>query len=597
MSSSPCNLASMSYNLEILTILIYLVFLVFMGWVFTRFNRNVSDFVRGGAQGSWWLIGASALMSGISAFTFTGNASAVYEAGLTPLIIYVANVSAFLIAGFFVAPWFRQTRAMTTSDILKERFGPEVEQVMSYWGVIMGAITAAIWLWGLATFSAAVFGLPMEAVIIALGLVTILYSSTGGKWAVMATDFVQSLILFPITVLVAGLAVYHAGGISEIFHSFMTPELSEDFRLVKQSGQFEGEKFTWGWICGIFVLQFFTQMNLSQASKYLAVKDGKEARKAAFFAAFMMAVGTFIWFIPPLVARMEFADAVSAVNLKNPSEAAYAVIAMELLPNGLMGLMMVAMFAATMSSMDSGLNTAAGIVVRNIVPPLYRKTTGREPTDQFGLWCGRLVTIGMGGIIILIAVYFSKLENFGLFDSFLIIGSIVGLPTIVPLIYALFVRQMPRWSFFFITLVGMIPSAWSVIDGQLFDTPWTVQQRVFWVFLAGSLAAAFSIICFRRNWGVSEAYRVRIDSFYSRMHTPIDFVKEIGDNKDFSQLRIIGSFCVVSGAFISLLLLLPNGFYGRLGILFVSSFTLFVGFFMRRVAKRLNRTGPPRPGD
>src|SRR5690606_36246991 len=119
-------------TVEYATLIFYFCILVLLGKLFSRFNSNLSDFIRGGAQGSWWLVGTSMLMAGISAFTFTGNASAAYEAGPTFLIIYVANVFSFLIGFWFLGRWMRQTRAYTVPDVLRARFGPKVEQFFAY---------------------------------------------------------------------------------------------------------------------------------------------------------------------------------------------------------------------------------------------------------------------------------------------------------------------------------------------------------------------------------------------------------------------------------------------------------------------------------
>ncbi|MGE9293713.1 MAG: transporter, partial [Puniceicoccales bacterium] len=91
--------------LEYVTLAIYLAVLLALGAYFKKFNRNLSDFVRGGGQGSWWLIGMSILMSGISAFTFTGNASAAFEGGPSLLVIYLANCAGFAMGGLFVGRW------------------------------------------------------------------------------------------------------------------------------------------------------------------------------------------------------------------------------------------------------------------------------------------------------------------------------------------------------------------------------------------------------------------------------------------------------------------------------------------------------------
>src|SRR5690554_4454968 len=131
----------------------YLILLLIVGFAFSRQNRNLSDFVRSGAQGTWWIVGTSMLMSGISAFTFTGNASAAFEGGPTLLIIYLSNCAAFLIAYIWIGPWLRQTRAYTTADIVKDRFGFAVEQFYVYGGMLTQPFHACIQLLALAVFA------------------------------------------------------------------------------------------------------------------------------------------------------------------------------------------------------------------------------------------------------------------------------------------------------------------------------------------------------------------------------------------------------------------------------------------------------------
>ena len=106
--------------IEYITLTVYLILLLVLGAYFSRYNKNLSDFVRGGAQGTWWIVGMSMFISGISAFTFTGNASAAYDAGPTLLVIYLANVVGFALSGLFLGRWFRQTRALTLADIIRD---------------------------------------------------------------------------------------------------------------------------------------------------------------------------------------------------------------------------------------------------------------------------------------------------------------------------------------------------------------------------------------------------------------------------------------------------------------------------------------------
>lgn len=134
-------------HIEYFTLAAYFLLLILIGSIFARFNRNLSDFTRGGAQCSWWLVGTSSLMAGISAFTFTGNGSAAYEAGPTFLVIYLANILGYAIGVLFLARWYRQTRALTSADVVRARFGSGVEQIYIGVSVLQAPFGAAIQLW------------------------------------------------------------------------------------------------------------------------------------------------------------------------------------------------------------------------------------------------------------------------------------------------------------------------------------------------------------------------------------------------------------------------------------------------------------------
>ena len=139
-------------GIEYATILIYFVFLVVIGLWVSKMNTSVRDYVNGGAKATWWMVGTSIFMGGISAFTFTGNASAAYSAGPTFLVIYAANVIGFLLC-MVIGPWFRQTRADTWADVLRERYGVQIEQFSSIIGVVLSPLSAGIQLYALSVFA------------------------------------------------------------------------------------------------------------------------------------------------------------------------------------------------------------------------------------------------------------------------------------------------------------------------------------------------------------------------------------------------------------------------------------------------------------
>jgi Na+/proline symporter len=378
-------------SIEVVTIIVYLLLMLVIGMVVQRMNKDVSDYFRNGCRGQWWLVGASAFMTMFSAWTFTGAAGVAFTAGWSAMIIFIANFIGFMLNFMFLAPWFRQLRATTAPEVIRDRFGFSTQQFYAWASIPTGLFYASLHLYGLAIFSSSVFGLPINAVIIGVGLVVLIYATTGGSWAVMSSDFLQFLILMPMTLLLAFLALKACGGIEGFFDLVKEKNLNTEFQIINSPEQFEGAKFSWLWAIAISTQLIFGANTLNSAPRYFAVKDGREARKAALLAAIMMLLGSVIWFIPPMVGRLLFEDQINAVDITTPAEAAYAITSMKLLPLGMTGLMVVAMFSATMSSMDSDFHQ--GHLPRMVQTP-KQNTTGRQGT--FTTWASVFVDHGRG---------------------------------------------------------------------------------------------------------------------------------------------------------------------------------------------------------
>lgn len=572
-------------TIEYITLGVYLILLLVVGSLFSKMNNNISDFARGGAQGTWWMVGTSMFMGGISAFTFTGNASAAFSSGPTFLVIYVANCVGLGMC-IILGPWFRQTRATTWADIMRERFHVSAEQFSVYISLIIQPVNSATQLYALAIFISVILGLPTPWVIVVLGIIVLFYSTTGGRWAVMATDFVQGLILFALTILMFFLALQKIGGFEAFFAYFKDPRFVDDFKFIKSPEQFADGQFTWKWIIVVFILQLQSYINLGTAGRFLSAKDSFHARWAAAWACFLMIVGTIVWFLPPMVARFLYADAVMSMPMKEPATASYAVIAQQLLPNGLMGLMLASMIAATMSSMDTGLNGSAGVIVNNIVPRL-RKVLGKEPLgDQSSLLLCRIFTVMLGVYIILIGLLLSFQQELALFDAYLMIAAIVGLPLSMPVFLALWIKRL-HWSAYFIIIgTSLIPSVYFVIRSTFYEEQWPIQDRLVWIYGFSLIGIIFSIPVWKF---ASDAYKNQVNAFYEKMHRPVDFAKEIGTSKDSAQYRILGWTTFAIGNMTLLYLFVPNSLQARLQITGLALAILTIGLSLLYFGYRAKR--------
>jgi len=330
--------------------------------------------------------------------------------------------------------------------------------------------------------------------------------------------------------------------------------------------------------------QFVAQTGVFQSVRYFAAKDGREAQKASLFAAGLMAVGSFIWFIPPMTSRLLYSAQVMASHpnpLKAP-ESAYVIASQNLLPAGLIGVMVVAMFSASVSSMDVGLNRNAAMIVRDMLPIFRRLLKLPEWSDTRQIFAGKVATFVLGIAVTAMALFYSQMEELSIFDLLLNVIAFLMLPMLIPMILCLFIKRTASWAVFASMLAGFAPS---FID-MLFDLGLSYQAKGYIVCLFSVVAFFISTRFYERS---PEEYKVRCKEFYKRMHTPVDFEKEVGQSSDSYQLRVIGILSLVTGGLLLFLLLVPNALFGRICILSVCGFILLIGFLMLRAGLKQSR--------
>ena len=360
--------------------------------------------------------------------------------------------------------------------------------------------------------------------------------------------------------------------------------MSRQFRLISPQNSTDGfwvVKYGLTWFLFTGMAQFIAQTGIFQSVRYFAAKDGREARKASLFAAVLMAVGAFIWFIPPMTSRLLYSAQVMASHpnpLKAP-EFAYVIAGQNLLPAGLIGVMIVAMFSASVSSMDVGLNRNAAMLVRDMLPVFRRWLKLPEWNDHRQIAAGKITTFVLGMVVTAMALFYSRLQGLSIFDLFLNIIAFLMLPLLIPTVLCLFIRKTASWAVFASMGAGFIPF---ILD-KLFGWGLSYQAKGFIVALCSLAAYLVSTRFYRSS---PQEYKDRCIEFYSRMSRPVDFEKEVGDASDSYQLKTIGILSMVTGALLFLLLLVPNELFGRLCILSVGGFILLVGLAMLIAAKR-----------
>jgi solute:Na+ symporter, SSS family len=562
----------------------YLLFMVSVGFVFKRFIKNTSDYFRSGGQMVWWIVGAGVFMTSFSAVVFTGMAGKAYDDGPVVLVIFVANAIGFFFNYLYFAPVFRQMRCVTAMQAVRKRFGPVNEQFFTWIQIVTGMLYAAIWLNGLGVVVSAAFNLPLATTIIIAGSVVVLVAALGGSWSTTASEFVQMLLLMPVTLTVACLALIKIGGVG----NFVQQVPSHFWHW----GEVANRNIIILWVVAMLLQKWTNINNLSDAARYLSVKDTRHARKAALLATALFCVGPIIWFIPPMVARITHSPAEMHAlypTLANPQEGGYIVMAKETMPVGMLGLLFSGIFSATMSSMDTGLNRNAGYFVKNFYQVILRpKAREREL-----MLASVITTLLLGFIIIMVGLLFASWKDLTIFRLMVNFGGWVALPITVPLIWGMFIRKAPSWAGWSAVLAGLTSSYLTnryLSPGfvhRFFGLELNPREASDWAQLAGILmnlcVGSAWFLCstiFADERPVEEVERV--DSFFKTMRTPIDFEREEGPGSDNLQTRVMGVLCMVYGGFILLMLLIPQeSWTQRIPIAFCGGCMGFIGLILR----------------
>lgn len=576
---------------EYLVIAGYFLLILGIGFAFTKMAKNsTSDYFRGGGRMLWWMVGSTAFMAQFSAWTFTGAAGKAYTDGFAISLVFFANTFSYFCGWAYFAARFRQMRVDTPTEGIKRRFGRQNETFFSWALIVFSFINAGVWLNALGVFTSAVFDADISVTIIATGLAVLFVSVLSGAWGVVASDFVQTLIVAVVSIACAVVALIKVGGPVALVNNFPS-----DFVM--------GPNMNYGVILvGTFVFflakQLITIMNIHDSFRFLNAKDSKNARKAALLAMVLMAVGSIIWFIPPWASAILYPDAAAAYpELGNKAaDAVYLVFTRNAMPVGTVGLLLAGLFAASMSSMDSALNKNAGIFVRSIYQPFLLRNE-KNINDKHLLKVGRLVSFLSGILVIVVALFFKSLTQLSLFELMMSVSTMIQVPLLIPLIFGLFIKRTPNWAPWLTVALGLFVSWFvaNILTPELLanwiglDEAFTRRESVdinLMLTIAAHLVVTAGFFCCTTFFykELDDEHIVEKEAFFVDFETPV-IADSQQDEYDRQQREKLGTMVIFMATGVFAMTLIPNPLWGRIVFVLCSLAIFTVGVLLKRSAK------------
>lgn len=387
-------------NLDLIILGAYFLVIFGIGYYFSRKERNSSEYFLAGRDVGWFAIGASLFVSNISTEHFIGLAGSGASSGLPAGNFEWEASVILLLLGWVFVPFYLRSNVFTMPEFLERRYNRGSAVYLASISIVAYILTKiAVHLWAAQIVFERVLGIDPNGpwwqqylIPVILVVLTGIYTMAGGLSAVIYTEVVQTLVLLTGAVALTVIGLHRVGGFEGLRHA--VPE--SYFHMVRPlsdpdypwTGIFFGAPILgiWYWCTDQVIVQ-----------RVLSAKDEGHAKAGTIFAGFLKILPVFLLVIPGLVALALYRDLFSfdaAGNVTN-GDIAFPTLIINLLPSGLVGMMIAALLAALMGGMASVFNSASTLVTLDFYKKLHPEASERSLVHFGRIATGVMVVLGL----------------------------------------------------------------------------------------------------------------------------------------------------------------------------------------------------------
>lgn len=378
-------MASKTIFWVMVTIIAYLAMMVIIGVVYSRKNKDVSDFYLGGRKLGPLVSAMSAEASDMSSWLLMGLPGVAYltggaEAGWTAIGLAIGTYLNWLIVAKRLRVYSQKTGSITIPDFFSDRYHDKSKSLM---GVAAAIIIIFFVPYTASGFSAcgklfsSLFGWNYHAAMIVSAAIIILYTSTGGFLAASFTDLIQSIVMTIALISIVGFGIFYAGGFDNVIDNAKSMAGYFDLMNIYDPETGSADKYTGLTIASLLAwgLGYFGMPHV--LLRFMAVSDKNKIktsrRIASIWVVISMAVAIFIGFIGNALSKNGTIEALD----KSASETIVIKIAMYMGDKGIAlaliaGLVFAGILACTMSTSDSQLLAASSSMSENLLKGVFK---------------------------------------------------------------------------------------------------------------------------------------------------------------------------------------------------------------------------------
>ena len=388
-----------------LILFLYGLLLIGIGWFYSSRQKSKDDYFLGGRSIHPFFAGISLYVSFFSAISYLAVPGEVIKYGPLFALALIAGVPVIIFfANYFLIPFFMNLKITSAYEILEKPLGKGMRQVGSVIFILTRFLWMALLLFLASKAMVVMMGWNEKAILIViliLGLITIFYTSMGGLKAVLMTDVIQFFILLLGAILTIGIVAFKFDGVSTLIPSSWSDNwetvdfisLNPYLRLTIFFAFINN--ITW-WLCT-------TGSDQMAIQRFLSTKDLKSARRTFVHTQSGMVVITvlllFVGFAVMGFYNIHPNLLPSGDNAAVEADFLFPHFIANQFPPGMSGLVIAALFSASMSSLSSGVNSVGSIISADILPAILKNRKNLDTIRNI-----RIISIFIGVLAIILSL-------------------------------------------------------------------------------------------------------------------------------------------------------------------------------------------------
>ncbi|MFT5165308.1 MAG: SSS family solute:Na+ symporter [Saprospiraceae bacterium] len=435
-------------NIDIAIVISYLCLVIMIGFWVARKTKTGEDLFLGGRTFGWGLIGLSLFASNISSSTIIGLSGAAYSTGIVDSVYEWMSGLPLIIAAVIFVPMYLKSKITTIPEFLERRYDRRSQlffSAVTIFSTIVIETAGALYAGSLVleAFFPSLEGY-MWGTTFVLALIAGIYTASGGLKAVVYTDAIQAVIL----IVGCSILTYILFEKVDFDWSRVVAAAPEGHLSVVRSIDAEGKILPWlGLLIGVPFLGFwYWSTNQYIIQRVLGAKDIRHARWGVIFAGFLKIIPLFVMVIPGALAMVIYPGVIAE------QDAVFPFLVTNVLPVGLVGLVLAGLISAIMSSVDSALNASSTLIVIDFIKPNRPNITQGQIVRY-----GRITTLVL---MVIAALWAPQIQNFdGLWGYLQQMFSIIVPPIAVIFLVGVFYKRGNGdgafWTLVISTLLGI----------------------------------------------------------------------------------------------------------------------------------------------